>query len=84
MREKYNSFLINNDLPDYFEKLTDFPYSKKLKILEKLYNKYGRDILVKTLFVYKESYIDTGRYYYLHIENVLKSICKKYKESEIE
>lgn len=84
MREKYNCFLIDKDLPDYFEKLTDFPFSKKLKILEKLYNTYGRDILVKSLFIYKEEYIDKGRYNYLYIENVLKSICNKYKESEIE
>lgn len=78
MRDEYNNFIKEKGIADILIDV-NIPYSKKLKYIEILYKDYGSGILNRALVMYKENYIDIGRFNEFAIFNQIKFFCNKLK-----
>lgn len=76
MRKEYFDLLIKNNLPNTLGEIQELAYSKKIKIIEELLNKFELRKVKIALNMYKQNYIDIGRVDLMLIKNILKGLCK--------
>jgi hypothetical protein len=80
MREKYFKFLQEHNLRDWLEELDDYPYSKKLKLLEDNFFRCSKNSLEMALYEYFNNYILLERVNYKIIDKIIKGLVDKYYE----
>ena len=81
-RNDYNAILYYEKLPNVLGLVEELPYSRKLKIIEKLLRRYKKENIIVALEEYKNRYIDIDRVNIFTIENILIGLCEKRKKEE--
>ena len=81
-RNDYNAILYYKKLPNVLGLVEELPYSRKLKIIEKLLRRYKKENIIVALEEYKNRYIDIDRVNIFTIENILIGLCEKRKKEE--
>ena len=81
-RNDYNALLHYEKLPNVLGLVEELPYSRKLKIIEKLLRKYKKENIIVALEEYKNRYINIDRVNIFTIENILIGLCEKRKKEE--
>lgn len=76
MRQEYYKYLFDNYLSNYLDEIEDLSYSKKLKILKELKEKFSAESINRALVKYKMNYIDLKRVEIPKLKNILKGMCK--------
>jgi len=77
MRKQYNNLIKEKGISNILFYLTDLPYSYKLKILNKLLDKYTIEVLNVSLEEFYMRYILLNRIDNNRILNTLKGICER-------
>ena len=81
-RNDYNAILYYEKLPNVLGLVEELPYSRKLKIIEKLLRKYKKENIIVALEEYKNRYINIDRVNIFTTENILVGLCEKRKKEE--
>ena len=81
-RNDYNAILYYEKLPNVLGLVEELPYSRKLKIIEKLLRRYKKENIIVALEEYKNRYINIDRVNIFTIENILIGICEVIKNEE--
>ena len=81
-RNDYIVLLTLENIPNILGLINELPYSRKLKILEKLLKKYNKNYIIVALEEYKRNYIYLDRVNIFTIENILIGICNILKNRE--
>ena len=76
MRKEYYAFLEKTRIRDLLSLIDEIPYSKKLSIVQNLYEKYNVSIINQAFNDYQQNYL--YRVDLRILENVLKGICNRY------
>ena len=81
-RNDYNALILYESIPNVLGLIDEIPYSKKLKIIEKLVKRYNRKKIIIALNEYRERYINLNRINIFTIENILISMCEELRKEE--
>ena len=81
-RNDYNAILYYEKLPNVLGLVEELPYSRKLKIIEKLLRRYKKENIIVALEEYKNRYINIDRVNIFTTENILVGLCEKRKKEE--
>ena len=81
-RNDYNAILYYEKLPNVLGLVEELPYSRKLKIIEKLLRRYKKENIIVALEEYKNRYTNIDRVNIFTTENILVGLCEKRKKEE--
>jgi len=84
MKEQYEQLAREIPSVKVLDKLTDFPYSFRVKLLQELLKKFNSETVSVALFQYHEQYIQKNRVNYGRIKTVLKFLCRENIKEETE